>query len=406
MSVTETIIMSSIYLLFPISIYFVYMAYIRSISLKEITILLDYLLVLSVIALISIKTKYTFYILIFAAIPLIISYYKDHTSNALLISALLIYVYSYVYKINYITVILEYIICLIIHKLIKNKKIKVIILLLNSIVFNIIMILLYRKIKIIQILIYIFFPTIIFIIYLSLILYLLNKGNEILNLNEIIKETKKDQALYNMLSKLTHEIKNPIAVCKGYLEMLDLNDETKVKKYIPIIENEINRSLEVICDFSSLSKIKKLDLEIADFYLIIEEIVETLNPLFKANKSTLIFIKDMEELYINLDYSKIKQVLINIIKNSLEAKKPDEILEVKIIAKKCKRNVKLTIKDNGIGMNKETLSHIYNAFYTTKENGSGLGVVLSKEIIDLHKGEINYNSSLNKGTTVTIKVPI
>ena len=73
---------------------------------------------------------------------------------------------------------------------------------------------------------------------------------------------------------------------------------------------------------------------------------------------------------------------------------------------KTKKNVLITISDNGCGMTRETLENIGNAFYTTKEKGTGLGVKLSNEIIEQHNGKIKYKSKLNEGTTVEIKIPL
>ena len=83
----------------------------------------------------------------------------------------------------------------------------------------------------------------------------------------------------------------------------------------------------------------------------------------------------------------------------------DEQLNVRVEVKKTRNNIKIIIEDNGIGMDKNTLERITEIFYTTKASGNGLGVVLSKEIIEMHNGTINYKSTLGKGTTVTITLP-
>ena len=101
----------------------------------------------------------------------------------------------------------------------------------------------------------------------------------------------------------------------------------------------------------------------------------------------------------------MKQVFVNILKNALEARKEEEPLNVQIEVKKSLKAVKIIIKDNGIGMDKNTLDKITEIFYTTKANGNGLGVVLSKEIVEMHHGTINYKSQKEKGTTVTITLP-
>ena len=128
-----------------------------------------------------------------------------------------------------------------------------------------------------------------FIVFTYINIYLLKKGEDIVNLNNLMKETKHQQYLYESLSKLTHELKNPIAVCKGYLEMINNNGYSKVKEYIPVISNEVNRSLTVINDFSAIGKLKSLDKEELDLELLLKEVISTLNPLFKKKLSFLLY---------------------------------------------------------------------------------------------------------------------
>ena len=104
----------------------------------------------------------------------------------------------------------------------------------------------------------------IIIIFTYISLFLFEKGEDITNLYSVIKESKKDKLLFESLSKLTHELKNPISVCKGYLEIIDRNGYQKAPKYLPIISSEIERSLSVINDFSSLGKLKELNTEEVD----------------------------------------------------------------------------------------------------------------------------------------------
>ena len=245
----------------------------------------------------------------------------------------------------------------------------------------------------------------IFIIFTYISISLFKKGEEIIDLNNSIKESKKQQYLYESLSKLTHELKNPITVCKGYLEIIERKGLDKVEEYLPIISSEINRSLAVINDFSTLGKLTSLNKEEIDLELLLNEIIGTLSPLFKKVSST-ITLNISEEIIIVADYNRLKQVLINILKNALEAKKENLPLNVIINVKKYKNITKIDITDNGIGMDKETLENMNKIFYTTKSNGTGLGVVLSTEIVEMHKGTIKYLSTKDVGTTVSISLPL
>ena len=108
---------------------------------------------------------------------------------------------------------------------------------------------------------------------------------------------------------------------------------------------------------------------------------------------------------MELDYNRIKQVLVNIFKNSIEAKIDNKVMKISLNIKRYTDFVKIIISDNGCGMSKENLNRVDEMFYTTKDKGTGLGVALSKEIIELHGGTIKYSSTLGKGTTATINLP-
>ena len=236
-------------------------------------------------------------------------------------------------------------------------------------------------------------------------IYLL-KGENVMNLNTAIKELEKEKVLKTSLFKLTHEIKNPLAVCKGYLDMLDLNNQEKIDKYIPIIKGEIERTLTLMDDYLDYTKVK-IKKEEVDIYLLLEEIMESLDLFFKENNINLKLNIPDDELYLMLDYNRIKQVIINILKNSKEARDVNKNdLTIKIKTEQTDRYFKIFIKDNGIGMDKETLNQITNLFFTTKKNGTGIGISLSKEIIELHGGKIEYLSKLSLGTTVIISLPL
>ena len=222
---------------------------------------------------------------------------------------------------------------------------------------------------------------------------LLKLGNVDLSLDYM--ETEKS------IFKITHEIKNPIAVCKGYLDMLDIHDEDKVTRYIPIIRSEINRTLTLMDDFMSMKNIH-IRKDILDLYLLIEDVYDVMLPVLKQHKVKLIIPHYQDELYMMGDYDRLKQVLINLIKNAYEAK----ATKIEIRTHCFSRRVKIEIIDNGDGISKENLKRVGEIFYSTKPKGTGIGVNLSKEIIGLHKGDIRYQSSEKQGTLVTITLPL
>lgn len=410
MPIFENIFLLCVFLFFPLTCYLLYITHLSNMDLKVKNVVLDISLITSLFLIIRYINNKSIYILLFYNIPLLLAYLKRKNITAIFISIVIVYFYNYYTSIPLIILILEYSLYFAIYLYVSKYK-KNYVNYLNifvAIKLFVISFLIFYIINptgtITSNIIYLLLTATVFIVFTYLSLALFEKGEDIINLYGILKESKKDKVLFESLSKLTHELKNPIAVCKGYIEIIDRNGIESAPKYLPIISNEIERSLSVINDFSSLGKLKELNKEEVDLQVLLEEIITILNPLFKKNNAN-IYLNIKDDIYVNIDYLRMKQVFVNILKNALEAKKDDEQLNVFIEVKKNLNNLKIIIKDNGIGMDKNTLERITEIFYTTKANGNGLGVVLSKEIIEMHKGSINYKSTKGKGTTVTITLP-
>ena len=410
MPIFENVILLFVFLFFPITCYLIYITHLSNMDKKEQNILLDISLISALFLIIRYINDKSIYILLFYNIPLLLAYLKGKIPTIITLSITIIFFYSIYISIPLIILALEYFLYFIIYlytSKYKTKSSNFINIFISIKLFMgsfIIFYIINPNGSIISNILYLLVTSLIFIIFIYASLFLFEKGEDITNLYSIMKESKKDKLLFESLSKLTHELKNPISVCKGYLEIIDKNGYQKAPKYIPIISSEIERSLSVINDFSSLGKLKELNKEEVDLQVLLEEIIIILNPLFKKYDAN-IYLNIKQDIYLSLDYLRMKQVFVNILKNALEARKENEPLNVQVEAKKSLNNIKIIIKDNGIGMDKNTLDRITEIFYTTKANGNGLGVVLSKEIIEMHNGTITYKSQKDKGTTVTITLP-
>ena len=412
MEVIEKVILDVMCLFFPLAIYIIGIAYFRNQDCKKKEIFLEIALYSSVYLLIKFGSSITLiYPLILLNVPLLISYLKTNSRTVVILSIVLIAYYNLNTGIHVYYLILEYLLYFLIYKyLISNKSTYINIITMFVIVKSFIMSLEMSLIfnpenNIVINFVLIFTIMTIFTSIAYFILFFLNKGEEIMELNNLVHELEKEKKLRESLFKITHEIKNPIAVCKGYLDMIDYNDQDKIKRYIPIVKDEIARTLILMDDFLDYTKIQ-IEKDIVDLYLLLEETCDVVKPLFKKNHIKLELNIPSDEVYMELDYNRLKQVLVNILKNSIEAKdtKKDKNI-VSITAEAKKDEVVIKIKDNGVGMDKKTLERVDEMFYTTKEKGTGLGVALSKEIINQHGGDIIYSSVKSKYTLVTITFP-
>ena len=400
-------------LLFPISIYIIVTAYFRNQKCNRQDVLLEITLYSSIYLLIKYGCETNLiYPLILLNIPLLVAYLKEKSRIALTISLILIIYFAKHTHIDVIYLIIEYAIYFITYRYLYSKKATSISVLttfvvIKSFIMSLEMFLIFSpesNYVINFMLIFSIMTIFTFIGYL--ILYFLNKGEEIIDLNDVVSKLEKEKKLRESLFKITHEIKNPIAVCKGYLDMIDYKDTDKVEKYIPIIKDEISRTLILMDDFLDYTKIQ-VEKDITDLYLLLEDTYKIVKPLFKKNQIKLTLnIDDDDDVYMNLDYNRLKQVLVNLLKNSIEAKdnrKKDNYVSIDTIKKNDE--IIIRIKDNGIGMNTKSLEKVDEMFYTTKEKGTGLGVALSKEIISQHGGDIKYSSVKGKYTIVDIILP-
>ena len=397
-------------LLLPISVYLINLSFNNNYKMKYDKLFLSSILILQVLLFILLKDYSKAIVLI--DIPLLISYLKRKELTSIILSILIGFYYITSFNYNIFFIFFEYVLYFVIYFIINKRKMNVSLLIyifvfIKSITLSIEVF--YFNINNLSFFTNFFnvvFKMIIFYISSYLVFMFLLKGEEIMNLNTLVRELEKEKVLRTSLFKMTHEIKNPIAVCKGYLDMLDLSDRRKIDKYIPIIKGEIERTLTLMDDYLEYTKVK-INKDIVDIYMLIFEVIESLDLYFKENNITLKTDIPDDELYLNIDYNRIKQVLVNILKNSREAMDINKKkMIIKIETKIINKYFQIIVTDNGVGMDSETLENVTDLFFTTKRNGTGLGTSLSKEIIELHGGKIKYFSEINIGTKVVISLPL
>jgi two-component system sporulation sensor kinase B len=406
MNILETLIINAILGTFPILAYEYFIVYTQNMKKEKINILLSLALFLSLYLTMTFKRYIPLdYQFISIIIPVVIAYLKNKPKDAIIIS---IVVAEYIIReLNYdliITVSL-FLILYLSHKYYgKTNKTRNFLANLFFITISITFITneinrVFNNKNIID--------TIIGIIILYIIIKTINKSLEmakdIINLHSNLKSFEKEKQIKDSLFKITHEIKNPIAVIKGYLDMFNVQNQEKSEKYIGIMKAEVERTLNLLTDFSEFSKIK-IEKKKEDLNLLIDDIKDVLIPFFNS-KNIGFFFEIEENLLIDIDYARMKQVILNIIKNAVEACTPNEG-QVSTTAFKDSDSLYIYVKDNGTGMDKETLDNMLVPFYTTKEKGTGVGVSLSKEIIEAHGGNLSYTSSLGNGTICKITLPL
>jgi two-component system sporulation sensor kinase B len=404
MNSLDVIILDFVLLTFPLLLYFIYRVYTKTLDLKKQNLYFDCALFSSCYLLFKYGTMYYHELPIFIFdIPLLISYLKNKKVSAIFLSILLTFIYCQILNIPLLFCLIQYLFYLILFLICNYLKVKRIIFINIFLIIKSITLLFYINNNYIYTILNFIILTVIFGVITNLILDIYERLDNIINCYNQVEDIEKEKRIQKSLFKITHEIKNPIAVCKGYLDMFDIENIEHSRKYIPIIKSEINRILYLLEDFLSITKIK-LEKEEMDLNMLLEDTVQCLKPILDNKQITFESNITDEEIYINADYNRLKQTLVNIIKNSKEAINDEG--NIKLYTDVLKNKVKIIIEDNGIGMTEEELKKIKEAFFTTKGNGTGLGTYLANEIVISHGGKLEYFSKYGSGTKVVITLPI
>ena len=216
----------------------------------------------------------------------------------------------------------------------------------------------------------------------------------------------------NLILGLSHELKNPLSGIKGASQILlsELDSEEN-KNIAKIIIKEIDRLDKMLDNFNHLQLFSEEEFEQIDIHEILSEI--TFMEERSIRSKNIIFTQEYDVTVPNIlgDMYSLKQAFINLIKNSIEAV-TNQSGKIQISTRwnteyklSGESGIYIDIKDNGTGISKEKLDKIFSPFFTTKKRGTGLGLFFTQQIISKHKGYIQVDSELDKGTIFMIYLP-
>lgn len=221
---------------------------------------------------------------------------------------------------------------------------------------------------------------------------------------EMLQNTEKLSIAGQLAAGIAHEIRNPITAIKGFIQLMNSGLDG-YKEYFNIISSEIERIEQILSELLILAKPQVSKLERKDIKVLLAQVITLLDTQAILNNVEIIAEFQPVYTYIQCDENQLKQVFINYIKNAIEAMPKGGKLVIQI-KKVDPDKINIRFMDEGVGMSKETLSKLGQPFYTTKENGTGLGFMISKKIVENHFGEVNIMSEPNKGTTIDVMLPL
>jgi two-component system, sporulation sensor kinase B len=227
---------------------------------------------------------------------------------------------------------------------------------------------------------------------------------EIHQLRLEMQNTEKLRVIGELTSVFAHEIRNPMQVTRGFLQLLDEPDlPDKKKEYIQISLEELDRADEIINDFLFFGKPSMNNNERIDVGYQLKRVVNIIQS-YTLNRNVEIKTDFIDNCWIYANPQKLNQSVINILKNAIESMPTGGIVWITSTSTDD-GFIKITIKDQGIGMTKKQIDMLGSPYYSLKENGTGLGMMVSFQIINSFKGKIQVNSEKGIGTEIIIHLP-
>ena len=234
---------------------------------------------------------------------------------------------------------------------------------------------------------------------------------------KLSKEGK--EVRFQFLSVLSHELKSPLNAIEGYLKLMQERQAGEdIKDYDQIISRSMERikgMRTLIMDLLDLTKIqfekKEEKLERVHLNQLMQTAIENINP-YAIQKDVSINFNSDEDIYMNADPGDIEIVFNNLLSNAVKYNKDNGKVDVTLEQDKKNGYVKLSVADTGIGMDDEEKQKLFNEFFRVKNEktkhitGSGLGLSITKKVVDLYNGKINVETEPDKGTTFHVHLPV
>ncbi|MGF6949502.1 PAS domain S-box-containing protein [Neobacillus sp. B4I6] len=218
----------------------------------------------------------------------------------------------------------------------------------------------------------------------------------------LLQKSEKLALLGQMAAGIAHEIRNPLTSIKGFIQLL--RTSTRKEEYFDILLTELDRINDIVGEFLVLAKPTAAVYMTRDIKMLLKDVVTLINNQSLLNNVQILVEFDNDLPLISCEENQLKQVFLNLLKNAIEAMPKGGNINVYVM-KKEDGKISVQIIDQGVGIPEERISTLGEPFYTTKEKGTGLGLMTCYKIIEGHNGALNIYSKINEGTTIEIILP-
>lgn len=207
------------------------------------------------------------------------------------------------------------------------------------------------------------------------------------------------------LSKMFHEIKNPLALINSSLQLIESDHpEVHTFRYWDQTMEDFARLRDLINELSAFQKGSYLSTKLINLFDFTEDLLEATEAFLLETGTPLILESSILDLNFYGDEEKLRQAIVNLLKNAAESSDPGKNIMLSLSADE--EFLTIAVADQGCGMSKDQVAKIFEPFHTTKSYGTGLGLPIVKKIVEAHQGSLSVNSQPGIGTKVKILLPI
>lgn len=221
--------------------------------------------------------------------------------------------------------------------------------------------------------------------------------------DELLMKSEKLSIAGQLAAGIAHEIRNPLTAIKGFVQLM-ARSEAYIPKYLQIIREEMERIELIIGELLMLAKPQAVQMKQENLRALIEDVIFLNEAQAIMRNIELQLNPTVQSCFIQCDANQIKQVFINFLRNAIEAMPRGGVIQVELGISSDNEAI-VQIKDQGSGISEEQLRMIGEPFYSTKESGTGLGMLVSYKIIENHAGRIHISSQVELGTTIKVTLP-
>jgi len=223
-------------------------------------------------------------------------------------------------------------------------------------------------------------------------------------MEELLRRSEKLTTVGQLAAGVAHEIRNPLTTLRGFLQLQRETNQV-LPQHNEIMLSELDRINLIVSEFLILAKPQATQFQVKSIRSILSGVVNLLDSQAHLYDIEFKFEFEPEDYKVHCEENQMKQVFINIIKNAIEAMENGGVIRIELF-RLSREEIGITITDQGIGIPSHILPKLGEPFFTSKENGTGLGLMISQGIIEGHKGMMEIFSKPGKGTRVDIVLPI